>query len=254
MKNNKIRIISFVLLVVVIVVAFYSNISMKLTKEAFRDMDASFKTFQDAYSCIDSFETGSEYLTEQVRKYAINMNRDYVDNYFKEADNLKRRESALERLKSFSKTSQLEIQLFEEAMEMSKELENDELHAMKLLYSINPYEDPNERIVEYKLTKLEENMSSYDKQRVAYEIVFGTDYNAKKAKIDENIKIGKNLIAENNLDINNHSVQKAEAAIELLSAYWGMFAVISIGSLAFITIYEFSQLFKKKKHVQDEQN
>lgn len=252
MKNNKIRIISFILLVIVIVVAFYSNISMKLTKEAFNDMDAAFKAYKDAYSCIDSFEAGSEYLTEQVRKYTINMNRDYVDNYFKEADNLKRRESALERLKSFSKTSQLEIQLFEEAMALSKEIENDELHAMKLLYSINPYENANERVLGYELTKLEENMSSYDKQKVAYEIVFGTDYNAKKAKIEENIKIGKNLIAENNLDVNNHSVQKAEAAIELLSAYWGMFAIISIGSLAFITIYQFSLLYKKKKHVEDE--
>lgn len=250
--NNKIRITSLILLVITIVVAFYSNISMKLTKESFNNMESAFATYKESYKCVDSFEDGSEYLSEQIKKYVINMNREYVDNYFREADQLKRRDVSIEKLKSFSETNQLEIALFEEAMELSKELENVELHAMALIYSIEPYDNPNEKVVSYELTELEKNMSSFSKQQVAYELIYGEEYSNKKDEISEKIKIGKNLIAENNIDINSKSVSEAEAAIELLSVYWGMFVAIAVGSLLFVNIYQVALLFKKKKHSETE--
>lgn len=254
MKNNKIRITSLILLVVTIVVAVYSNISMKLTKEAFSDMDKAFSSYNELYNYANSFEEGSKYLSEQARRYVINMNREYVDNYFREADLLKRRESSIEKLKNFSKTNQLEISLFEEAMATSKELEDVEIHAMALLYSIDPYDEPNERIVSYNLTALEKNMSAYYKQQVAYELLYSKDYSSKQDKIAENIKIGKNLIAENNMDINIKSVSKADAALELLSVYWGMFVVVAVGSLLFMNIYQIWLLVKAKKHSEVEES
>jgi len=250
--NNRVRIASLILLVITIVVAIYSNISMKLTKESFGDMEKAFASYKEAYYCADSFEEASEYLSEQIKKYVINMNRDYVDNYFREADQLKRRDVSIKKLKSFSETNQLEITLFEEAMDISKELEDVELHAMALIYSIEPYDNPNDKVVSYDLSDLEKNMSSYSKQQVAYELIYGGDYSSKKDEIAEKIKIGKNLIADNNIDNNSKSVSKAEAAIELLSVYWGMFVVLAIGSLLFINIYQFAILIKRKKHAESE--
>lgn len=248
MNNNKIRMASFILLVITIVVALYSNISMKLTNQSFSDMEKAFESYKEAYSCINSFEEGSEYLSANIHRYVINMNREYVDNYFREADLIKRRETSIEKLKSFSETNQLEMQLFDEAMELSKELEQTELHAMALLYSIEPYDDPNPRVEDYNLTVLEKNMSSYNKQKLAYSLIFSNEYNDKRDMITEKIKIGKNLIAENNIDINSKSVSRAEAAIEMLNVYWGMFVVIAVGALLFMNLLQLSSLFKKKKH------
>jgi len=248
MINNKVRITSFILLVVTIVVALYSNISMKLTKQSFEDMEKAFMSYKEAYSCVSSFEEGSEYLSDNIRRYVINMNKDYVDNYFREADLLKRRESAIERLHTFSETNQLEMQLFDEAMELSKELEQIDLHAMALLYEISPYDNPNEKVLNYKLSDLEKSMSSYNKQELAYSLIFSNEYNDKRNIITEKVKIGKNLIADNNIDINSKSVSKAEAAIEMLNIYWGMFVAVAVGALLFMNIYQFVLLFKKKKY------
>lgn len=65
------------------------------------------KRFEDATdqyivceNAARQLQDGSDYLTEQVRLYAMTGERNYLDQYFEEADVTKRREQALESLKS----------------------------------------------------------------------------------------------------------------------------------------------------------
>lgn len=61
--------------------------------------------------------------------------RNYLDQYFEEADVTKRREQALESLKKyFDKTEA--FQLLQQAMEDSKELMLTEYHSLKLVATV----------------------------------------------------------------------------------------------------------------------
>lgn len=72
-----------------------------------------------------SLQDGSDYLTEQVRLYAMTGQREYMDNYFQEANVTCRREHALEDLKTYFDGTHT-FSALQTALDYSEKLMNDE--------------------------------------------------------------------------------------------------------------------------------
>ena len=106
--------IALILTVVFVVILHYGKNEVK----RFEDATDQYIVCENA---ARQLQDGSDYLTEQVRLYAMTGERNYLDQYFEEADVTKRREQALESLKKyFDKTEA--FQSLQQAMEDSKEL------------------------------------------------------------------------------------------------------------------------------------
>ena len=83
-----------ILTVVFVVILHYEKNEVK----RFEDATDQYIVCENA---ARQLQDGSDYLTEQVRLYAMTGERNYLDQYFEEADVTKRREQALESLKKY---------------------------------------------------------------------------------------------------------------------------------------------------------
>ena len=70
------------------------NKSTKLTREVI-----------EAQKSADTLMEASDYLTEEMRKFVVTGERRYLNNYFEEAINRRRRENSLETLKKINPNS-----------------------------------------------------------------------------------------------------------------------------------------------------
>lgn len=95
---------------------------LRLTTDQYILCERAAKQLQDA----------SDYLTEQVRLYAMTGQSQYMDLYFKEAKEEQHREHALEDLSIYFDGTEMFLSL-QEALAASKELMNTEYYSMRLV-------------------------------------------------------------------------------------------------------------------------
>ena len=89
----------------------------------FRVLQTATEKYILCENAAKDLQDGSDYLTEQVRLYAMTGERRYLDNYFTEANETCRREHALESLQEyFGGTSVFEA--LQRALNDSQELRN----------------------------------------------------------------------------------------------------------------------------------
>lgn len=133
---------------------------------------------------------GSDFLTDRVRLYAVTKDLGYVEEYFTEVEETKRRDKALETLEEHMDGKDAEIlTASREALELSNELMEMEMHAMKLAalsvdeaVSMLPLE-----IEDYPLTEEELSCTSEEKSDAAVGLVFSEEYRDMKRQIEEKI-------------------------------------------------------------------
>lgn len=139
---------------------------------------------------------GSDYLTEQVRLYVIDMDPVYVKNYFKEVYITRSRDSALEKLKEYDVGEKV-LGFLQSALDYSNGLMEREIYAMKLVaasqgHDMSDYPD----VEELALKKEDEDLSAEEKTDKARELVFGTGYQDTKRLIDGNISYFMSSVKE----------------------------------------------------------
>lgn len=147
---------------------------------------------QDAALIAD----GSNYLTEQVRLYTVTEDVKYVELYFAEVYDAKRRETALGRLEAFhaGKTSN---DYFMAALDHSNDLMESEFYAMKLVAKANRHDMSDYPDVdEIRLLDEDKNLTPGEMTERARDIVFGAGYQDAKSSIASNISHFLNDIIE----------------------------------------------------------
>lgn len=163
--------------------------------------------YKDVHSSMDDYiafeeneallTDGSAYLTEQVRLYTVTLEPQYMEAYFTEANVTKRRETALEELKT-SHEGNKAYEYLAEALGHSNDLMNDEIYAMRLISEAQGY--PEDRLPEevqaVPLNDGDQNMSQEEMIRKAREIVFGTSYQEVKTRISDSVNSSVESIHE----------------------------------------------------------
>ena len=110
-------------------------------------------------------QDGSDYLTEQVRMYAMTGKTEYRDLYFEEANTTRRREKALEELKKYFADTD-SFTALETALSRSQELMETEYYSMRLVAESygKSEESLPEEIRDVQLSTEDKALSAQDKR------------------------------------------------------------------------------------------
>lgn len=125
---------------------------------------------------------GSNYLTEQVRLFAVNADTEHVENYFTEVYTTRRREQVFELFETYD--SNKNYDLLQTALDNSNKLMEQEIYSMRLVADAQncdmaDYED----VQKVRLSPEDQALSSEEKMEKARDLVFGSEYQESKALI-----------------------------------------------------------------------
>ena len=177
-------------------------ISLFVITNKYRAVEQSSKEVMTLSTSANDLEEASDYLTEQVRLFAVTGVKSYYDNYFTEANVTKRRDNALKIIKeNFSDDDSAVVNL-ENALRESNALMETEFHSFRLViesfgYDVNDYVE----VKDYELTAEDNALSNDAKQEKAINLVFSDEYNESKEIIESNVKESVSKIIEISNDI-----------------------------------------------------
>ena len=148
------------------------------------------KAITDLYvSCQENaglVTSGSDYLTEQVRMFTFTLKPEYMDNYFHEINVDRRRDMALEQLEGHA--GETAMGYLGKALDRSNQLTELEIYAIRLAAEGSGLTALPQEVQEVELFPGHKAMSSEEKIDLAREKVFGEEYQAKKALINDNVE------------------------------------------------------------------
>lgn len=189
-KNRKIRIervstwsigITVVLAVIFVLISAFSEKEFQVLRE----------TTEEYILCENAakqLQDGSDYLTEQVRLYAMTGKTEYRDLYFEEVNTTRRREKALDELKEYFGDTD-SVTSLEEALAGSRDLMDTEYYSMRLVLESygKKEEDMPEEIQSVELSAEDEALSAKEKRTKAQEIVCDSRYQNARNKITKSV-------------------------------------------------------------------
>ena len=168
------RILS-VLIVLIIAICFALALCMNRVISINSQNEADTLNYVVCKENDDRFVNGSKNLTNQVRVFVVNYDRKYADNYFREINSTRSRENAFDELVKRTNNKEY-LSHMEKALELSKELEEREIYAMRLVVDAKGYllESFALQLRETSLSPEDAALSSEEKLELAESMV--TDY------------------------------------------------------------------------------
>ncbi len=139
-KGIKIQTLNYSMIIaaaVLYMVLVYATIQVSLKYENLIDATENYISCEKDATLV---REGSDYLTEQVRMYAVTMDPSYMEAYFEEKNVNRRRERALEELQEY-KTGQEAYRYLQTALDKSNQLTETEIYAMKLISCSQGYDE-----------------------------------------------------------------------------------------------------------------
>ena len=130
----------------------------------------------------DCFRQGTDLLTEAVRRYVVTRKPEYIEQYFKEALEIRHREQALDRIKNLQIRQSLKDSLAK-AMKTSKSLMNTEYYAMHLIALKSTNETLHQEVKNYPLTEEEQKLSIDQRHDLAEKLLWDDTYIQNKSEI-----------------------------------------------------------------------
>ena len=133
-------------------------------------------------------QDGSDYLTEQVRLYAMTGEQKYRDLYFEEANTTRRRENALEELGRYFEGSDA-IAALQSALQMSQELMQSEYYSMCLVEEADGEEKAAwpEELQNVELSGEDAALADDEKRQKAQELVCSSEYQEVRDRITDSV-------------------------------------------------------------------
>lgn len=193
-KVHDLSVVSIIIGVIIMIASVFAIRNIYATYDAARESYQYTGTKLDA---VINFRDASDYLTEQSRECAVNSDLQSAANYFEEKNTAQNREASIEVMGTGAEL-EIESRLLSDAMEKSEALVEYEVHAMKLIAEANGVDggEISEELSSYKLPESETALSAEEKQKLAIELLFGSDYEELKAQIIWDVENATVLIEE----------------------------------------------------------
>ena len=209
---RRIQILMAVLLLVISLLLLFTTFRTKMGYSRMREYTSDYIVWErDA----DKLKMASDYMTEQARCFVETGKREYLDNYFKEADVDRRRDKALESIRTIAEGNEA-YEALEAAMKESVALMDREYYAMRLAVAAFGY-DVNDYPEAIRMVELSEEdaLLPRDKQSVrSREMVFDDVYHMKKESITRNVQNCLDTLAKK---VDVHQKTATDALDDMLS-------------------------------------
>ena len=196
-----IAVLTLVLSVLLLIATYRATAGYQLMQE-------ETKSFIELQESSRELREASDYLTEQVRCYAETGDLQYLNNYFTEAKETKRREKSLDTLKGISGESEAYRSL-SSAMDESVKLMDREFYSMKLTSIAYGHDlaDLPEEIQNVELSEEDQALSDEEKDALARKMVFDEVYHDEKEAIYSNMQ---DCISELEKTVQNQEVRTTD--------------------------------------------
>lgn len=173
---------------ITLIVGFLFALISMAGEKKFQVLQSATEQYIACENAAKQLQDGSDYLTEQVRLYAMTGQREYMDLYFEEAEVTRRRETALESLKEYFDETSVFTAL-QSAMECSEKLMQTEYYSMRLTAQAQGEEESTwpESIQTTKLADEDEKLSKEEKLQKAQKIVCDDEYQDARTEITRNV-------------------------------------------------------------------
>ena len=183
-KGVSIRNMQIVIAVLTLALSVLLLIATYRATAGYRLMQEQTKSFIKLHESSNELREASDYLTEQVRCYSETGDLRYLNNYFTEAKETKRREKALDALRDINGDSKA-YRALRYAMDESESLMKREYYSMKLTSVAYGHELSSlpQEIQDVKLTEEDEALSNEEKDALARSMVFDEVYHNEKEEI-----------------------------------------------------------------------
>ncbi|MCI9147457.1 MAG: GGDEF domain-containing protein [Hungatella sp.] len=186
-KGFKIRTLNYSMIVaaaVLYAVLIYATFQVSVKYEKL------IKTTEEYISCEKDaglVREGSDYLTEQVRLYAITAKPEYMEAYFTEKDVSRRREKALEEMGELGNSAQA-YEFLQKALDNSNRLAEREIYAMRLIAQSQgyPLESLPQEVAQVELLEEDSHISPEEMAGKGQSMVFDSEYQNAKELIRTN--------------------------------------------------------------------
>lgn len=154
------------------------------TSEGYTEMRVNTDNFIRWQRSANALQTGSDYLTEQVRCFVETGEREFLDNYFEEAKVTRSRDIALAAMEEYHGT-RLVYSMLRSALRESEELMNREYYAMRLKAEAmgGAADSYPEEIRAVALSEEDAKLPAQEKAALARSMVFDKVYHDKKQAI-----------------------------------------------------------------------
>ena len=176
------RIVHFWLLVLTVIFSgtvFYTTLRMTNT---FLRITSASRQNSELQKAAHELMNASDYLTEQVQRFTIDGDVVFMEQYFTEAFESKRREEAISKMQADQRTQPALLKL-QEAMNSSVKLMDQEYYAMRLVIEAKGYTGYPEVLDGVELSSEDKALSPEDKIRHATELVLSDEYYLQKDDI-----------------------------------------------------------------------
>ncbi|MCR5099342.1 MAG: GGDEF domain-containing protein [Lachnospiraceae bacterium] len=232
----------FVLAVIVTGVMF---IVMKRTSDLYDETyDVSEQVVALRESAYD-MQLASDYLTEQIRCFAVTGETKYLYNYFEEANVTKRREKALDTIKKYQSDT-VAFNSLNEAMVGSLDLMNIEYYAALLTIDAYGYDRQSFSDIpgNIELSKRDLDRSVEEKKHVAINMLFDNAYRSKKEYISSNMKKCLREISDGMEKEQSELAAELKAQVSLEHVLTELLLAILMGMVIATTIMVINPLMK----------
>ena len=188
-KSVSIRIISGFMIAFMLIVSVLLLVATYSMATGYNNLNENNQKYSQWQLYANSLQSGSDYLTEQVRCFVVTGNREYLDNYFEEAKVTRSRDKAVEGVKDLVGENEA-YQSLVSALGESVDLMNREYYAMRLAISGYGYDvlDYPVEIQNVKLSAEDLSATPEEQREKARMMVFDDIYHSKKVAITDNVQ------------------------------------------------------------------
>lgn len=188
-KKVSIRIIIVIMVIVALVISVLLLTATFKVATGYSNLNVNMNDYTKWQQDANNLQIGSDYLTEQVRCFVVTGKREYLDNYFIEANVTHRRDNAVESVRKLMGDTDAYRSLVN-AMAESVDLMNREYYAMRMAiegYGLELSEYP-QVVQKVKLSSQDQKASAEEQRETARTMVFDDIYHSKKVAITDNIQ------------------------------------------------------------------
>ena len=211
-----------------------------MVNQGYAGMESANERYILASESSAMLESGSDYLTGNVRSFVVTGDIQYLKNYFEEAEVTRSRDRAVANMETlFDSTASSAYVYLSSALALSNELMGLEYHAMKLTLGTGEYDpgDIPDVIRNIELPFEEQALSTEEKGRLAAELVYGDEYENYKTRIFENTALCTSEVIEESSAVRLQASRRMNTLLLIQTVLTILFLLIILVNVIFIVYW-----------------
>ncbi|MDO4400356.1 MAG: diguanylate cyclase [Coriobacteriia bacterium] len=196
-KGVRIRVLNVVMVVLASFVALVFLQAVQQTNDAYNELETASNHYVACEAASNQMKEASNYLTVQVRTFAVTQDLTYLNRYFEEAVDTQRREKAIATLEENLPDGDSRKYL-SASLDHSRKLMNREYYSMRLVVEAKGYiiDEKASALNDVKLRAEDAALSADEKIALATSMVYDETYADEVATIENNVTLCKQSLIE----------------------------------------------------------